>query len=189
MDQQIRNQHTIEFLANERIRLGDVFYVVEKGCGKSYFGKCEVCNGKKELSFNGYTFTCPKCYGSGSQTCVLEVDNYTVNRYRVAGFSEDLHISDWNPAGGFMRQMVVKLFRPRPRGSYSEDNKRIDCTSGYSKGTLVLNLHKSIYSDYKAAVAEADRLNAEQEAIVKKYNDDNGTDFVFEKPKYDPKSR
>lgn len=188
MDQQIRNQHTIEFLANERIRLGDVFYVVERDREKSYYGKCEVCNGNKKFTFKGYTFTCPKCYGSGSETCVLEVNSYIVHRYRVAGFFEELSIFDWNPAGGFSRQITVELFRPIPRGS-NDYNRKLRCTSNYGKGILVLNLHKSIYSDYKAAVAEADRLNAEQEAIVKKYNDDNGTDFVFEKPKYDLKSR
>lgn len=185
----VTNKHIIEFKSEKPIRLGDVLYSIEEILPQYFYGTCEVCEGKGDITYNGYTFRCPKCSGAGSSTLVLKVSPYTVYRYRVAKIAEKLEMHDWNPAKGFYEQVKINLFRPSPRGDYFTDNKRIVLTSNYGKGLNTLRLDENIYFDYKTAVAEADRLNAEQEAIVKKYNEDFGTDFVFKKPKYDLKSK
>lgn len=183
------NEHTIEFQSKFPIKLGDVLYQIEEVSPQYFNGVCEVCEGKGDITHNGYTFRCPKCGGSKQTTLVLEVSRYNVYRYRVAKISEKLKMYDWNPAKGFDRQISIILFRPQPRGSYAEYDKTTKLSSTYRQGINILNISKNIYSDYKVAVAEADRLNAKQEAIVKKYNKDFGTEFVFEKPKYDLKSK
>lgn len=185
----VTNKHIIEFKSDFPIKLGDVLYSVEETLSQYFYGICEVCKGEGEITFNGYTFSCPKCNGVKHSTLVLRVDTYTVYRYRVAKIFEKLEMFDFNPAKGFNRQVRIELFRPAPRGDYLANNKSIALLSTYGKGLNTLELNKNIYFDYKAAVAEADRLNAEQEAIVKKYNEDFGTDFVFKKPKYDLKSK
>lgn len=190
MDKELlKNEHTIEFQSEFSIKLGDVLYSVEEISPQYFYGICEVCEGKGDITHNGYTFRCPKCTGDGNSTLVLKVNTYNVYRYRVAKISEKLQMYDWNPAKGFNRQVKISLFRPSPRGNYFAGDKRIVLTSNYGKGLNTLCLDKNIYFDYKTAVAEADRLNTEQEAIVKKYNKDFGTEFVFEKPKYDLKSK
>lgn len=185
----VTNKHIIEFKSEKPIRLGDVLYSVEEISSQCFYGICEVCKGEGDITFKGYTFRCPKCDGVKHSTLVLRVDTYTVYRYRVAKISEKLEMFDFNPAKGFDRQVRIDLFRPAPRGDSFAYNKTIALLSTYGKRLNTLELNKNIYFDYKAAVTEADRLNAEQEAIVKKYNEDFGTDFVFKKPKYDLKSK
>lgn len=182
-------QHTINFQAEAPVNIKDVFYIVESYRKQSFYGNCEVCRGASQITYNGYTFKCPKCYGSGTETKVLEVDRYVVHRYRVIGFIEEISMFDWNSKNGFNKQVKVKLFRPAPRREYDEHDKTITYSTNYGQGTLILEMGNNVYSNYKEAVAEADRLNAEQEAIVKKYNQDYGTHFVFNPPKYDLKSK
>lgn len=185
----VTNKHLIEFKSNFPIKLGDVLYTVEEITHQYFYGVCEVCKGEGNITYNGYSFRCPKCNGFNQSTLVLKVCRYNVYRYRVAKISEKLKMFDWNPAKGFDRQITIKLFRPQPRGSYGEHDKTIKLSSNNGKEINILNIGKNIYSDYKTAVAEADKLNSEQEAIVKKYNEDFGTEFLFEKPKYDSKSK
>lgn len=182
-------QHIIEFETNVKINLGDVFYVVEHGEAQAFFGECEVCQGQQKITHNGYTFRCPKCGGNGSGTRILTVDRYVVHRYRVKSLGEELVINDWNPKNGFYKQIKVDLFRPSPRTSYRDHDATIRCSSNYDKNNLKLELSNNIYSDYKEAVAEADRLNAIQEQIVTTYNNSYGTNLIFEKLKYDLKSK
>lgn len=179
------NKHIIEFKSDFPIKLGDVLYSIEEISPQYFYGICEVCEGKGDITHNGYTFRCPKCNGNGNSTLVLKVSTYNVYRYRVAKISEKLEMYDWNPARGFDTRVKINLFRPTPRGDYFASNKIIKLSS--CRGELKTNTN--IYFDYKTAVAEADRLNAEQEEIVKKYNEDFRTAFVFEKPKYDLKSK
>lgn len=54
---------------------------------------------------------------------------------------------------------------------------------------ILKNCYGELFPNYKSAVAKADELNALQEMLVKQYNESYGTDFVFEKPTYDKKSR
>lgn len=185
----VTNKHIIEFKSEKPIQLGDVLYSVEEILPQYFYGTCEVCEGKGDITYNGYTFRCPKCSGNGGSTLVLKVSTYNVYRYRVAKISEKLAMFDFSSAKGFDRQVRIELFRPVPRGDYFANNKIMKLLSTYGKGLNTLEIDKNIYFNYKAAAAEADRLNAEQEAIVKKYNEDFGTDFVFKKPKYDLKSK
>ena len=183
----VKSQHTIEFEADFPVKIGQVFYTVERVTGQWFYGKCEICDGSKEISYKGYTFKCPQCYGMASNNpCVLQVGRYMVYRYRVQEITERIEMTDWNPSKGFEHCIRVVLERPSPRGT-NEYNKVVrGCYYSSYRG---LHFERKVYCDYKEAVAEADRLNAEQEAIVTKYNNDYGTNFVFNKPKYDLKSK
>ena len=182
----VKSQHIIEFEADFPVKMGQVFYTVERLKGQYFYGKCEICDGSKEINYKGYTFKCPKCFGIESNNpCVLQVGCYIVYRYRVQEIAEQITMNDWNPSKGFHHSIRVVLERPSPRGT----NEYSKFVKGHYNSYRCLSLERKVYCDYKEAVAEADRLNAEQEAIVTKYNNDYGTNFVFEKPKYDLKSK
>ena len=178
-------KHSIEFLADTPIKMGNVFYAVERAYDEHFYGKCAVCNGEKTITINGYKFTCPNCRGLGEQAIVLSVPTYKVYRYRVQETSEQLIMSCWKQNNGFTKRITITLYRPRPIGSFNEYEKTIKL---YSDNNKYIKLPNNVFYEYKKACAEADRLNAEQEDKVLKYNSDNSTNFVFEKPKYDLKS-
>lgn len=190
MNEAIRNHHTIEFLSDKPIALEQIFYLVEKDEAQFFYGTCEVCGGKNKVELNGYEFPCPKCHGqSSSNIIVLRVLRYTVHRFRVSGISEKKTGAYWKPSCGLSTEIEITFSRPRPRvgASWNEyDKKYVLKSSNHSKIILTQFGHE-YHSEYKAAVAEADKLNEEQQAIVQKYNADFNTNFIFEKPKYDSK--
>lgn len=182
----VKSQHTIEFEADFPVKMGQVFYTVENLICQYFYGKCELCDDIREITYKGYTFKCPKCSDTEySNPWVLKVDCYKVYRYRVQEIAEQIDMTDWEPLKDFRHSIRLVLERPAPKGTKEYDK----FMKGYYNSDRGLHFERKVYCDYKEAVAEADRLNAEQEAIVTKYNNDYGTDFVFKKPKYDLKSK
>jgi hypothetical protein len=194
----MKNQHIINFeLPNETtLKLGDVVYTVDYKDKQSWTGVCPVCNNEKKLTVNGFQFTCPKCNGyGGDHSPVLMVSGYCVRRWRVSGFTENLRMYEWNPAGGHSVEIEIRFTNVTRTSSgesfelnaYSQrGNKGFDKLQklrgdGYS--------NEPIFFVYADAVKRADELNAEQAAIVTTYNAEHGTAFEFVKPEYDTKSK
>lgn len=193
MNELVKSEHTIEFSAKRPIKLGQVFYAVENYDHKHFYGKCPVCNGEQLVHINGFEFSCPKCAGGKyPDSPVLTVTRYTVRRYRVKSIKEELWIYDWNPSEGFKSSVEIEFYRPIPRCSSDwTDHRSMSFTikSDADNRLILKNCYGELFSNYQSAVAKADELNVRQEMLVKQYNESYGTDFVFEKPTYDKKSR
>lgn len=194
MNELVKSEHTIEFSAKCPIVLGQVFYAVENYDHKHFYGKCPVCNGEQLVHINGFEFSCPKCAGGKyPDSPVLTVKRYIVRRYRVKSIKEELWIHDWNPSEGFKSSVEIEFYRPIPRCSndWTDNYSRSFTIESDADNRLILksSTYGELFSNYQSAVAKADELNAQQEMLVKQYNGSYGTDFVFEKPTYDKKSR
>lgn len=194
MNELVKSEHTIEFSAECPIKLGQVFYTVENYDHKHFYGKCPVCNGEQLVHINGFEFSCPKCAGGKyPDRPVLTVSRYIVRRYRVKCIKEELRINDWNPSEGFKSSVEIEFYRPIPRCSsdWTDRHSRSFTIKSVAENRLILksSTYGELFSDCKSAIAKADELNAQQEMLVKQYNESYGTDFVFEKPVYDKKSR
>lgn len=193
MNELVKSEHTIEFSAKCPIELGQVFYAVENYDHNHFYGKCPVCNGEKLVHINGFEFSCPKCKGGKyPDSPVLTASRYIVRRYRVKSIKEKLWINDWDPSEGFKSSVEIEFYRPIPHcsGDWTDCHSRSFTIESVADNQLILkNYYGELFSNYRSAVAKADELNAQQEMLVKQYNESYGTDFVFEKPTYDKKSR
>lgn len=167
-----------------KVNLGDVFYKVETTDHKAYHRECRVCKGKRELTINEVTFKCPVCYQEGE---VLRVHGFFVRRYRV--FSEEHFIdnSDWkydgkepkiryelyhkSGRGYFYSDCVHKVIK-EPESTFSSDCKYFNCPDPNEHSVT-----NCLYSDYKLAVAVAEKLTKEQIDKVRAYNEANNTTY------------
>ena len=176
------------------VHIGDVFYRIEPADHKYYTRKCRVCEGKRELVVNGIMFPCPMC---GKEQETLRVHGFEVRRYRVCSITEFTDSSDWKPCE--WRAFKYKLYHKSGRGyMYSTTYHNVELSEdSFIKDWLFNNpevseyhLDSRIYSDYKLAVAVAERLTQEQVERVRAYNEENNTDYelpVF-KIEHDKKS-
>lgn len=178
------------------VQIGDVFYRLEPTDFKHYHRKCRVCEGKKELVINGVLFNCPVCQ---KEQEVLRVNGFEVRRYRVCAITEYTDSSDWKPCE--WRARKYKLYHKSGRGysSYCSDHRTIELSEDYftqdwkfnnPEVSEYFNSDARIYSDYKLAVAVADKLTQMQVEMVRAYNEANNTDYelpVF-KIEHDKKS-
>lgn len=179
------------------VKIGDVFYRIEPTDSKHYCRVCRVCEGKKELTINGVTFKCPMCY---QEQTALFVRGYEVRRYRLFSIEHFIRDSDWKYDG---RQPEVRyqLYHKRGKGHQSYSSTHIvqrvasymfsgECQYFNCPNPNEHSVDDCLYSDYKLAVAVADRLTQEQVDKVRAYNEENNTDYelpVF-KIEHDKKS-
>ena len=178
-------------------KIGDVFYRVEPADFKYYTRKCRVCEGKKELVVNGVMFPCPMC---GKEQETLRVNGYEVRRYRLFSIEHFINNSDWKYEGE-APQVRYEIYHKRGKGyySYSSTHKTQKVSSYMFSGKCDRfncpdpsehYVDNCLYSDYKLAVAVADKLTQMQVEKVRVYNAENNTDYelpVF-KIEHDKKS-
>ena len=172
-----------------------MFYRVESTDSKHYHRACRACEGKKEITVNGITFKCPVCY---KEEEVLRVHGFFVRRYRVFSIENFIDNTDWKyEAKDYMTR--YQLYHKSGKGRYTTgvEHKTIRISSQNFSAVYMNPSNPSenfvahcLYSDYKLAVAVADRLTEEQIAKVRAYNEANNTDYelpVF-KIEHDKKS-
>ena len=177
-------------------KIGEVFYRVEPVDSKHYNRVCRVCEGKKELTINGVTFKCPMCY---QEQTTLYVHGYEVKRYRLFSIEHFINNSDWKYDG---REPSVRyqLYHKRGLGHSWNTQHRVQKVDAFmfsdkcgyfnNPNPNEHSVTNCLYSDYKLAVAVANRLTQEQVEKVKAYNAENNTDYelpVF-KIEHDKKS-
>ena len=166
------------------VKIGDVFYRVEPTDFKHYTRKCRVCEGKRELTVNGITFQCPMC---GKEQETLRVHGFFVRRYRVYSIEHYINNSDWKYDGD---EPAVRygLYHKSGKGHFSYNNTHRTITVGVSDFSPKVgwfncpdpskhSVDRCLYSDYRLAVQVANKLTKEQVEIVRKYNEDNNTDY------------
>ena len=180
------------------VKLGDVFYKVEPTDFKYYHRQCRVCEGKKELTVNGITFKCPVCQ---QETETFRVHGFFVRRYRLYSIEHFISNSDWQYKGE-KPNVRYELYHKSGRGyynSYSNEYKTEkvpsymfsgECDNFNCPNPTKYSVDNCLYSDYKLAVAVAEKLTQEQVEVVRAYNEANNTDYelpVFD-IKHDKKS-
>lgn len=160
------------------INIGDVFYIIERTDGKSYYSNCRVCNGEKTLTVNGFTFRCPAC---DKEEKTLTVFGYKVFRYRVYSIEIKMPDDDWKISE--RRTKTYGLYHKHGKGYFRNNHKRISKTENLLRAFLnqeEVNKHNYsdiIYSDYERAVKCAEKLTRESREEVKKYNLEHGTNY------------
>lgn len=179
------------------VKIGDVFYRVEPTDHKRYTRTCRVCEGKRELTINDITFKCPMCQ---QEQTAFYVRGYEVRRYRLFSIEHFINNSDWKYDGS-APQVRYELYHKRGKGhcTYSSTHRVQKVPSYMFSGKCQYfncpnpnehSVDNCLYSDYKLAVAVAERLTQEQVDKVKAYNEENNTDYelpVF-KIEHDKKS-
>lgn len=172
-----------------KINLGDVFYLVEKADTKIYNSTCRLCEGKRELTIKGFTFRCPMC---DKEQETLRVHGYKVTRYRVYSITESIPDNDWKMDD--RRRIHYGLYHKDGKGysSYNSNHKRITIGErGFNERFLNVentenrNISDLIYNDYKLAVWVADKKTAESIDEVRKFNAKHNTNY--ELPQFDIK--
>ena len=167
-----------------KVNLGDVFYKVETTEHRHYRRECRACEGKREITVNGITFKCPVCY---QEQEILRVHGFFVRRYRLYSVERFIQDSDWKYDG---REPMVRyeLYHKSGKGhySYGSNHKTIKADQFMFSGNCKWfncpepNEHtvgNCLYSDYKLAVAVAEKLTREQVDKVKAYNEANNTEY------------
>lgn len=182
------NQTTaILYDAPRPVKIGDVFYIIEVGEGKTYNAPCRVCGGTRQLTVNGITFKCPQC---DVETKVLNVHSYVVRRYRVYGVSDEVLTDTWKASD--CHRVKFKLYKKTDRNYYACTTREI-----YSDRFLHINPQEpssydpsnAIYDNYALAVAHADALTAIEVEKVAKYNEIHGTNHELPAFKRDHDSK
>lgn len=177
------------------VKIGDVLYRVERTKSEIYFRTCRVCEGKREITVNGITFKCPMCQQEGE---VLRVNGFFVRRYRVFSKEYFINSSDWKYDGKepYVRYEIYHKSGLGYAGDHSthkvSDRMFTDgCEYFNCPDPNEHNVGSCLYSDYKLAVAVAERLTNEQIEKVRAYNVENGTDYALPvfKIEHDKKSK
>lgn len=171
---------------NSKFQIGQVFYRI-KPCDYKIFHKtCRVCGGERKLTINGVTFNCPVCQ---KEEEAVRTNAFKVVRYKVCSVTEQVFSRDWSIKGCDIAVMYG-LFTKHGKGyGFANDIERLE----RSEANIVHHLNvidenrfdceTAIFDDYKLAVQAADEATKRQIERLKKYNEDNGTDYeipVFE---------
>lgn len=168
-----------------QVNIGDVFYRVEPTDFKHYYRTCRVCEGKRDITVNGITFKCPMCQ---SESEVLRVRGYFVRRYRLYSIEKFISNQDWKYDG---KEPLVRyeIYHKSGLGhsfsnnfstrKVSSDMFSGDCRYFNNQDANEYSVDSCLYSDYKLAVAVAERLTQEQIDKVRAYNIENGTDYAL----------
>lgn len=179
---------SFDYNAPEAINLGDVFYTVEFASKQYIYGlACPVCGDTFKVQINGFEFTCPHCNGYGNRTPVLMVRGCTIKRWRCAEAGVGFQMHEWKLPENLEAIAEFGLYRAG-RGIYTERQKVTVSNNGRPPLPLQTTGGIPLIRDYKEALKIANEKNAAEAAKVEEYNQQHGTDFIFEKPAYDSKS-
>lgn len=179
------------YTAPREIRIGDVFYCVERGERLYFRESCKVCDGTGQLTVKGVTFKCPCC---NMQKEAIGVNKYIVRRYRVFKIEQETGTNEWKPCD--YKDIKFSLYRKVGHGYSSDGGGNMVFTDRefaknynrpFDKNALLVLY--SIYDDYNLAVRVAEQMTARELERLAEYNKEHGTthEAVF-KAKNDPKS-
>lgn len=191
--------------APRAIKIGDIFYVIQKRERKDFSSPCRVCNNEKKLTVNGITFDCPVCNGYHSRETVVSVNHFTVATVKVYEVRQKVSTDYWTLPN--FDDLEFSIFRKRGHGYDGDgDNFKRDYFTStvannlnklpdkeflqrYSQDSYYNSCDRFIYDDYKIACEAADILNACEQEKLDAYNAEHGTSFVPQwKKSNDPKN-
>ena len=174
---------SLTYHAPREVHLGDVFYKIAASEHNTFHEPCLVCKDAKELTVNGVTFKCPCC---GNTSEVLTIHNFLVRRYRVYKITQEVGTLEWKPDTNVRTEFHV--YRKVGHGHWNNSS----VTTKFGEYELMyrlnqvadlINIHtvdRDIFDDYKAALAVAKSLNAQELQKLEKYNAEHGTTYAAE---------
>lgn len=187
---------SVTYIACKPIKIGDVYYRVERVGTQRFTENCLVCDGKGSVDIKGYTVKCPACSNYRRADNAVDVGEYAVRRYRIHGVSFDYPHKDWafDGRGG---RMFVSLYHKTGAGYYMNNTSAktiaADQFSRFLNGAEEESDPEwTFYDNYKLAVAKAAELNAEQLVKLEEFDATFGTEHAknfVPKVKNDPKSK
>ena len=191
---QTKPSHAVEvrFETPRPVRIGDVFYFIERAKSQTFREPCKVCGGAHELTINGVTFKCPVC---NYQKETIEIDSFAVRRYRVYAIEDEVDTLDWKPSNS--HRVKFRLYRKIGGGHYiySDNGGHTNfapwelCSKYNHPYTDDLQPNDGIYDDYALAVKVAEQMTAREIERLNAYNAEYGTNHTVEfATKHDPKS-
>ena len=167
-----------EFPVDMDITIGSVFYGVEHVESQTFGAVCKICDGVGKVNIRGSVFTCPECWGKKPEE---RFRGFVVRAFRVYGVEsleqmrgltferiQLLHLVD---ADYFRKDMAPATKRSvRPR--------HIDMDRG--EVLSYADIETAVFSDYRRAVAYADKLRAAETKRMAEFNEKYGTEYKLE---------
>ncbi len=151
--------------------LDDVVYLVEKveNGSRTFYQKCRVCGGTRELTINGVSFCCPCCH---AEEKAITIYKYVVRRYRVHKVEIEKSTDTWKPSE--YQTVTFYIYTKNDRGHWYSATRRMP---SWINPTDPLCSNDCAYTDYKLALAAADAYNERERARLAEYNNLHGTQY------------
>lgn len=147
----------IEIKAAFPIEWGREYYTVESK-EKKAFAPCVACDNTGKITIKGEEYTCPRCKGNWREKEVVgRTTVYSVGKWVLVAVEEE------SPGSGGARRTKLRFQRTNAEttgGSYNTIIVRAE--SFDTMEVQEIGRTRKLYDDYKAALAEVKRRNAEE---------------------------
>jgi hypothetical protein len=185
----------IKAIVYDDFNYGETVYVVETE-KKQYLstsvhlsGKCPVCESKRTITINGYTFDCPVCKNTIAQATTnlmlykWRVTPYIVNSFRIVG---DDRKNAYQPStmydpGNLPTAREFTAFSKT--GSQSNSISLTSLGDDYYKNKNLDEIKNfsgsKVFRDKALAIAICRRLHELQKESLDKFNKEQKTDHVY----------
>ena len=162
-----------DFPVDADITMGSVFYGVEHVESQAFAAPCNICDGEGQVVIRDISITCPMCFGK--KESVLNLNGYSVQAFKVIG----AYCNEVLVKGRIVRTQMLSLSNC---GSTEDEISRRaspgDLDVEYEP--LEGKAEDLIFSDYRRAIAYADRLRCLQEDRLKAFNERHKTEHRIE---------
>lgn len=170
------------------VHIGDVFYRVVKVDTQIFSEPCPQCHDTKKIQLWGGEYECPVCKRMSSVSCVAGL--YAVLRYRVYSLAEEMSTDFWKPDS--YRINKISLFHRIGKGDAGSEFTKT--TERFSEFIRLLDKPErfirsenygtnGFFSDYKLACQYAEKLNAEEDEKIEKFNAAHGSNHKLDRSK------
>lgn len=147
----------IEIKAAFPIEWGREYYTVESK-EKKVFAPCVACDNTGKITIKGEEYTCPRCKGNWREKEVVgRTTVYSVGKWVLVAVEEK---SPW-PRGARRTTLTFQRANAETTGG-SYNTIIIRAESFDTMETQEIGRPRKLYDDYKTALAEVKRLNAEE---------------------------
>lgn len=166
---------TINYQAETPLSMHDVVYFVVPEVSCTFYRKCRVCGGAKELTINSITFSCPCCY---HEEVAITVHKYVVRCYRICKIEVESSTDTWKPSD----LQHVRFY------AYSKHRYGYGCVKLRNVNLDALNpvnlkfIRDPAFTNYARAVEVEKEMNACEQKRLAEYNEQHGTNY--EMPAY-----
>ena len=178
------NQNTqqtaaIQYAAPRAVKIGDVFYRIERGNWLNFREPCPVCKGEKKLTVNGYTFDCPAC---DTLKTTIQIAPFLVRRYRVNGVREEADDTFWKMGNRYVFFHFYRKVGKGYVGYFGTNGGTFEMSSSdfcrqyneeYDGG--LPHAESGIYDDYNVAISIAEQMTRYELRRLADFNAKFGT--------------
>lgn len=168
-----------DFPVDTDITMGSVFYGVEHMESYAFGAVCKICDGVGKVNIRDREFVCPECYGKAPEGWFR---GYAVRAFRVYGVElieqvrgftfERIQALQLVDADYYRKDMAPAIKRNSVRPRHIDMDREHELSYA--------DVETAIFSNYRRAVAFADKLRAEEEKRMAEFNERYGTEHKLE---------